>query len=454
MINNRSGWLLHFLLMCSVCSLAQTEPSIAGKLSPADSRQDLTLLRDSLQARHPGMYRYVPRHRMDVIWDSCLSSIRDSMTVPQLFRLASFVIAAMEDGHSNCRLPQAVQKRYLADTRVFPAMVMFINHHAFIYCCKQNESLAGSEILEINGLQMDLIIDRLFQFVPSDGGIESRKNWEIPEYFNMLFNLVYGEHQDYAIVCKNKDGGLSHQKLQADFLPNFQCDPPTIFKRPSRYLQLSYHADNVAVLTIKTFFDGFLGQTGENFGAFLDSAFGDLREKRVTRLIIDIRRNQGGNDGNGALLYAYLAKGSFRYYDSLKTTTETFARETHANLMIQQPKAKAFDGEVFVLADGRSFSASAEFSAIVKSNARGKFIGEENGGGYYGNTSGDELDLVLPASGISCRIPLIKYILAVRPLGHGEVGVLPDFPVYLTIGDIINNSDSQLEYALRVASKN
>ncbi len=453
MKNSGSGWLILFFLICSSCSLAQTGNSYITRLSPADAKHDLVTLRDTLQLRHPGMYRYVPRQRMDAIWDSCQSVIRDSMTIPQLHALASFAIAEMEDGHSNCRLPQSVQQQYLANIKVFPALVMFINHHAFIYCCKQNDALAGSEILEINGHPMDRIVDRLFQFVPSDAAIESRKNWEIPEYFNMLFNEVFGKQQAYAIGYRNKDGQVGRTSLQADLLANFICSPPAIFKRPARYLQLSYTRDNIAVLTIKTFFDGFLEQTGENFGTFLDSAFSDIRQKKAEKLLIDIRRNQGGNDVNGALLYAYLAKRPFHYYDSLKTTTETFGTDRHPNLQVQQVKPNAFGGDVFVLADGRSFSASSEFSAIVKSNGRGKFIGEENGGGYYGNTSGDELDLVLPASGISCRVPLRKYVLSVHPLQNGALGIQPDYPFYLSIGDIINNTDSQLEYALTVVVK-
>jgi hypothetical protein len=422
------------------------------KIAPAALKSDFMLLRDTLQKVHPGLYRYKTKSQMNWVFDSCYASIKDSMTVPDFYALIKFAIAAFEDGHSNCHLPRQVADDYVRHVKVFPAMVMFINGHGYIYCNKQNNALAGAEILSINNRPMSKIIQRLFSFIPSDAGIQSRKNWEIPEYFNMLYNTVFGESDEYRVTYKTLHGETVNTTLHAGLMVNIMCPPPAVFIRPSRYLSLTYAPGNVAVLTIKTFFDGFLQQTGENFKTFLDSAFNDIANKKAAKLIIDIRRNQGGNDENGALLYAYLSQKPFKYYDALETTTEKFAESRHSNLKLQQPKSNSFEGKLYILADGRSFSASSEFSSIVKTNNRGLFIGEENGGGYYGNTSGDDVTVTLPASQISCRVPLLKYTLAVKKLKNGELGIMPDYPRYTTISDIINGTDSQMDYTLQVAS--
>lgn len=423
------------------------------KIAPAALRNDFMLLRDTLQKVHPGIYRYKTKAEISRVFDSCNASIKDSMTVADFYALIKFTIAAFEDGHSNARLPKQVSDDYMANVKVFPAMVMFINGHAYVYCNKQNNELTGAEILLINNRPMKNILQRLFDFVPSDAGIQSRKNWELPEYFNMLYNTVFGKADEYQVTYRTVKGETVTTTLHADVMLNIKCTPPAVFMRPSKYLTLTYEQGNVAVLTIKTFFDGFLQQTGENFKMFLDSAFTDISNKKTAKLIIDIRRNQGGNDENGALLYAYLSQKTFKYYDSLETTTEKFAESRHSNLKLQQPKPNSFAGQVYILADGRSFSASSEFSSIIKTNNRGLFIGEENGGGYYGNTSGDDVTVTLPTSQISCRVPLLKYTLAVKKLKNGELGILPDYRCYTTIGDIINGTDSQLDYALRLAGK-
>lgn len=295
---------------------------------------------------------------------------------------------------------------------------------------------------------MDKIVKRLFQHIQSDAFIESRKNWELPQNFYLLYNVLYGINNAYNITYKTPSGEIKTTTLQADTIKDIVCPSP--FSRPNKYLKLTYEQNNVAVLSIKTFFNGFLEQTGEDFSKFLDSAFTDIKNKKVTKLLIDIRGNQGGNDGNGELLYAYLTSKPFIYYESQETMSEKFAVKDHPNLALQQPKPNNYEGKLYVLADGRSFSASAEFSSIVKTNNRGKFIGEVCGGGYYGNTSGDEAFVMLPNSQITARIPMVKYSLAVKSIGDKVWSIQPDYPTYYLISDIINKTDGQLDYAIQL----
>ena len=153
---------------------------------------------------------------------------------------------------------------------------------------------------------------------------------------------------------------------------------------------------------------------------------------------------------NGEMLYAYLAQKPFMYYASQETVSEKFPEKDHHNLGIQQPKENNFGGRVYILMNGRSFSGVAEFTSIVKTNNRGKFIGEECGGGYYGNTSGDEAMVGLPNTGITVRVPMIKYTMAVKKLSNDIKGILPDYPFYITITDFVEKKDGQMEYALKI----
>ncbi|MES2006442.1 MAG: S41 family peptidase [Bacteroidota bacterium] len=446
------------VLLACLCSpvtlcIAQADAYRPQKI-PADAlHTDFRLLRDTLQKIHPGIYRYQTKPMMDKLFDSCYASIHDSMTVTQFFMLTNFAIAAMKDGHSNSKMPRPVINEVISHEKILPAMVMFINNRVFVYCCNQDTTLTGAELLTINGHTIEQIVQRLFTYIPSDAGITSRKNWEINESFPLLYNLVYGNAAEFNITYKSSIGKTGSTTLKADVFKNINCPPP--FQRPARYLQLGYPSNGVAVLTVQTFFNGFLQQTGEEFGRFMDSAFDDLRDKKVQKLLIDIRGNQGGNDGNGALLYAYLTSKPFMYYSSLETVNgQLLAADDHANLKLQQPRPNNFTGKVFVLANGRSFSASAEFSAIARSEKRAVFIGEEVGGGYFGNTSGNEANVVLPNSQLTCRVPLVKYTSAVKQDANKGNSVMPDYPVYPTIQDFIRHTDSQLLKALAIAGKN
>lgn len=417
---------------------------------PADLlKQDFNMLRDSLQKWHGALYRYVPKAKLDHIFDSCYASITEDMTIPRFYGLTSFAIGAIEDGHTNCRLPKQVMNDYLNNTKFFPAMVMFIGDRIFIRCSNQNNELNESELLSIDHYSSNEIAQKLFRHIPSDGAIQSRKSWEMNEAFLPLLDIVYGSKEHFDITYKTKTGKVQSTVLTADSIKNIRCANPDA--RPDKYLSLDYKNGNVAVLTIKTFFDGFLSQTKEDLNNFLAESFKAIKEKHIQKLIIDVRNNGGGNDGNGILLYAYLTKKPFLYYASQETNTEKFPEEGHPNLGMQMPKENNFNGKVFILINGRSFSATAEFAAVAKSNNRAIFIGEETGGGYYGNTSGDDINITLPNSQITARIPMVKYTSAVKKSKYADRGVIPDYIVMPGITDIIQNNDVQMKYALKLA---
>ncbi len=271
-------------LAITTYSFAQTNIPLSKKIAPSLIRSDFLLLRDTLQKIHPGLYRYQNKETMDHIFDSCFASIQDSMTVTDLYALTSFIIGSIGDGHTNCKLPEQFVKEYYSSVKIFPAMVMFIHNKAFVFCCKQNNGLEGAELLSINGHSMDEITQRLFSYIQSDGFIQSHKNWEILNEFQLLFSIVYGEESNYKVTYKTQSGGIESTSLQADILKNVICGSP--FPQPDKYLQLTYEGNGVAVLSIKTFFNGFLDKTGENFSKFLDSAFTNLKNKKVRTLLL------------------------------------------------------------------------------------------------------------------------------------------------------------------------
>ncbi|HTR31806.1 MAG TPA: S41 family peptidase [Puia sp.] len=428
----------------------QNDPRYDEKIPPTLLRQDFLLFRDTLQKSHPGLYRYRPKAVIDHLFDSCYRSISDSETVLAFFTRVAFMVAAIGDGHTNCNPPRSAVQELINKERFFPLLLLFIHSRGYVYCSNQKPDIRGAELLSINGRPMHEILERVYAYVQSDAFITSHKDTELPDGFNPLYRIIYGPSDEYDVTYQPPGGKVQRATLHASAFNDLRCPPPALFRRPDKYLGLSYREGGVAVLTIKTFFDVFLQQTHENFAGFLDSAFTDMKNKGVRKLLIDIRRNQGGNDHNGELLYAYLTSAPFRYYAAQETTTETFLEKDHPDLAVQQPRENNYAGKVFVLADGRSFSASAEFSSIVKTNRRGKFIGDMVGGGYYGNTSGDEVHVILPATHLDIRLPLVKYTMAVQPLPKGVGSIEPDFPLYPTISEIIENKDGQLERAIRI----
>ncbi len=71
-------------------------------------------------------------------------------------------------------------------------------------------------------------------------------------------------------------------------------------------------------------------------------------------------------------------------------------------------------------------------------------VGEETGGGAYGNTAWLIPDVTLPNSGIRFRLPKFRMVINKSFEKNGR-GVMPDIPVVPTLESIRNGIDPKKE---------
>jgi len=108
-----------------------------------------------------------------------------------------------------------------------------------------------------------------------------------------------------------------------------------------------------------------------------------------------------------------------------------------------------FSGKVYVIISPITYSGGSEFSNMVYSNGKGIFVGQETGGGYFGNTSGYSKELTLPNSKIEIDIPALQFVMNVEQKLPFGSGVIPDHKVIATFEQFENNINAPLEYILK-----
>jgi C-terminal processing protease CtpA/Prc len=209
-------------------------------------------------------------------------------------------------------------------------------------------------------------------------------------------------------------------------------------------------------------------------------AFREMHRRHTTSLVIDVRNNLGGSFSGSMNVARYVADESFQVrlsrpvwrtwrHQPLKTTLGRVGAIFKFDLLNLSPRwvrhgrfyyrlkfrprhRHHFDGQVVVLTNGWSFSASSLMATYVQTKChRATVVGEETGGGARSNNGMQIPKFVLPASHIRLRIP--QYNLDYR-LGPDEGrGVLPDVPVHYGPAEVLAGRDLAWEAALQVLKK-
>ncbi|MBN1791532.1 MAG: hypothetical protein JW830_13605 [Bacteroidales bacterium] len=472
MKNNNIKFLV---LFAGICLKANLGAYAQDSYTPDQLRSDFMLFRQALQEAHPGLYRYNSRARMDSLFRQTETQLNHEMTQQEFYQLLLPVVSQVKCGHTKLHPDNNWTDNYFyGQDKVFPYKLFFRGKKAYItgsYDEKMPEA-KGLEVTSMNGIPMTEIIDKLLSAFFSDGSNTTFKYIEMSKYFSAYYANFFEAPDSFSIICQ-KGTDKTFIKVPAisrTIIDAYEKQQAALKSGKAPY-SLEFTSDKVALLTVSSF---WLESKEKRYKKFLKESFAEIHDRGIQNLIIDVRDNEGGQDARGAWLLSYLMDKKFRYYDRLEATTPkkyTFAKEARLprfygimrmmisgtdsgtfvwkhsrNLKVQKPQRKSYAGKVYVLINGASFSVTAEFASVAHYLKRATFIGEETGGGYYGNNSGAFVIVTLPNSRLNIGIPMLAYYTAVKDYPYHDHGVIPDYEVKPDIQDILNDKDVALEF--------
>ncbi|MBN2431263.1 MAG: nuclear transport factor 2 family protein [Acidobacteria bacterium] len=452
---------------------------IRRRFTTPQLQEDFDLLQRALEQAHAGLYRYTPAPEFDALFRELFVKIDGEMTEIEFFRLLAPVIGRIGCVHTEMR-PSASYEQACSDRGEYlPFDVALRAGRTYVTRCAHpdNPLPPGSEILAINGQPLEILISRLLQMLPADGHTVTYQYRLLERSFPEKYFLYIHQPSSFKITCRLPDQEESTLVTMTGVpLKAIRDQRPSYDDLYREGLKLEIMDDAAtALLTIRTFVPRIIQQFGYDFDDFLASSFTELRKRNVRNLILDLRGNDGGESRYCTHLLACLLDKPFRFLERVDTPNirYSFLEYTDKGLFFNylhprlwtrnadgryrlrgnwgrtyDPKPYNFQGHVYVLMNGISISASADVAALLHAHGRAVFIGEETGGGYFGNNSGDYLNLTLPHTGIRFRIPIRSSVLAVADYPHTDRGVLPDHAVETGIEDILRGTDRELEFAL------
>ena len=170
---------------------------------------------------------------------------------------------------------------------------------------------------------------------------------------------------------------------------------------------------NVGYLELRCFDDPALAsETAVAAMRFLANTYG---------LVIDLRRNRGGDPGMIQLLATYLFGSELVHLNDIYTRTSNTTQQFWTLPYV--PGRRLTDKDIWILTSQRTFSAAEEFAYDLKSLKRATIVGETTGGGA--NPENDEA----LSDHFFASIPFGRAINPITKTNWEGAGVTPDVPV-------------------------
>jgi C-terminal processing protease CtpA/Prc len=108
-----------------------------------------------------------------------------------------------------------------------------------------------------------------------------------------------------------------------------------------------------------------------------------------------------------------------------------------------------YDGKVYILTGGNSFSATTLFASVLADQPNVTIVGEETGGGAYGNTAWLIPDVTLPETKVRFRLPLFRLVINKDYPKTGK-GVQPEIGSFPSIEAIKAGADYKLDKTMEL----
>lgn len=474
-------WLAALIFVLTGCSGGKASYSPDKKYAAGELRQDVDVLWQTFQKNHPSLYWYNSKDSVENAFAQLSASLTDSLTEPGFRLRLAKAVATIHCGHTTVR-PSKAASRYREIQRrpMFPLQVktwqpdsMVVLSNAFR---ADSHLVRGAFIHRINGRPVRQILDSIFQFISADGLHDSFKYQLVSNNFPSWYKSIFGlasintiditglDGKPLTVNIKNFDPAADSTR-RPDRANMRQLVPAPRQPRLSRERNLVIDtARSLAIMELNTFSKGRLP-------SFFRKTFRTLRKNNIQNLVIELRENGGGNIMNSTRLTQYIANKPFKVADTVAAISLQYPwprlvkgglffkfqswavarRQADGRLHYRmyerkffKPKTKNhFDGKVFILTGGFTFSASTLFINPIQGQPNVTVIGEETGGSAIGNTAVNIPDLRLPNTGVRVRLPLYR-LVASKNIPLDGRGILPDIYVPPTSWHLTHRLDPKI----------
>lgn len=410
------------LAVALFASGARAEPS-----APATVAEDVRLLGNSLATIHPEPFRSISEQRFRSEVETLARqapSLRPNELLVGLLRIVALL--GPRNGHTGIFPLDPANAREL---HPYPLRLYEFGDGVFVVDESGDLGLVGSRLVAVAGVPIANVLERVRPLVPHDNPSSLRG---LALHYLLVAEVLDGlgvvDGAGPAELTFERANGASVKVTLEPLAPSAYraafADPltghyPAVLPSAARPL---YLASSAKPLWARTLANGRAVYVGYNAvipptPAVMRTIDRLVRGKSVRRVIVDLRRNGGGDNTT---------------YGPLTT-------------LLGSPRVDR-RGRLYLLIGRATFSAAANFAAEIDRDTRAIFVGEPTGGGV--ETYGDSLPVLLPSTGFNVHIAT-RYHDRRRGPNDRRLAVEADVPIDVTSADYFAGRDPVLERALQ-----
>ncbi|HEX2639221.1 MAG TPA: S41 family peptidase, partial [Pyrinomonadaceae bacterium] len=396
----------------------------AVSLSVEDMRSDLSTLRSIIEQSHPNLYRSSDKSSVERRWLSAQKALKKPMSTIEFLNFVSPLINQYNDAHTSMDLPfedEAFKSYIKNDGRFFPFQVMIDGDRLYITGSLGNTTLApGTEIIAIGKRSAKQVLSELRPIVMGDS--PAGRDSALQRLFALYVWQMYDNAKDFELKIRLPRNSAANVTKATVAGIDYDLLSKVMFgDEPVRSYELT---PDVLVLEINKM------QSNDNVKKAIDDAFAKLKEKNYPYLVIDLRKNGGGNSVVGEWALNYLTRRTFnqggtkevrisqylldnnKFYSGwIPKLKERFPVEGDRLVMKYEGDSDQLDtdkwvyaGKTIMLTSPRTYSSGFMMAEAFSCYKVGRIVGEAPGS--YRNLTGELMQFSLPNS------KLIGYVAA------------------------------------------
>lgn len=504
---------LFLFLMCSCVSVEKYNAHIDKKIPANKLKKDVDFAYKKLKRYHPKLDMYLAQNELDFKFDSLKKTLTKSLK-PNDFYIKFFpIFESLEHGHTYIypiykRLNKKEIKQYKDSKSAFNDYSFFWKNDSVFLIHDQskiNPINPGSALVFIDNIPTKYLYDKYKKSIFGDG-----KNTTFTDnVFNRTFlNYVTLEQgikdsveltflmgnkpirkKTFRTYPKSKETEkkelpkITKEQKQIDRKVRIKQKTYGYSKNSAAYskdLSFPTNDSTIAVLKVTDFRKGKIQE-------LYKEVFTDIKNHKVQNLVLDLRNNGGGFIKDAHYLYAYLVDDSksflgekivanktsfgkslynifptysypllwlgsgYTYFATSKNSDNEY--ELHLPFsFVKIDKSLIYKGNLYVMINGGSYSASSLISANLQLKNRAFFVGEETGGDFNGTVAGLMPKFTLPHSKLQMSVGTV-YLSPIEKREEMGHGVYPNQEIKPTLEHKIKRIDPELNWILNDIKK-